>query len=459
MEDELDKLIEAQWGFLHQDWPVVNRTKFHRTDIKPIQDMRKVKDFVQHRLGVIPVFFFLTVLFGTRCYTGPYRNVEKGVLILYMLLQGTTVSDMGEFLPKNTFHDIIKSFFGTNTHALDMKLTSCLAEMCSSIKLRLLCSRSLNPETFKHITLHLDGHNSRVAYHNADKASMYSYKLRKSGFRAQVCCDMNSIVVFVSQPAECRDFNDGTMLSKMAIDKKIHQLDCLALDGGYTLHLEGVIAASDTLTSANFCYPIRKRRGIELTEEESGYNAVFGSFRSRVESYFGDMQTTFTKFSHTVVNRVSDRSIFSLQYKLCCLLLNIKRMVALRNITAEQHHSFWIQDDFDFPDGEESTVDMQAVVPSFKVKVKDARIILRLQENFLRLTVSGLGAEQDHEMANNDGQEYEIERILGHRGEGESLEYHVLWKGYDISHSTWEVTSQFNNQRTIETYWNSLRTF
>ncbi|KAG0266569.1 hypothetical protein BGZ95_003032 [Linnemannia exigua] len=102
---------------------------------------------------------------------------------------------------------------------------------------------------------------------------------------------------------------------------------------------------------------------------------------------------------------------------------------------------------------------MQAVVPSFKVKVKDARSILRLQENFLRLTVSGLGAEQDHEMANNDGQEYEIERILVHRGEGESLEYHVLWKGYDISHSTWEVTLQFNHQRTIETYWNSLTTF
>ncbi|KAG0258755.1 hypothetical protein BGZ95_004879, partial [Linnemannia exigua] len=314
-------------AFLHQDWPVVKRTKFHRTDIKPIQEVRKVKDFVQHRHGVIPVFFFLTVLFGTKCYTGPYRNVEKGVLILYMLLQGTTVSDMGEFLPKSTFHDITKSFFGSNKHALDMKLMSCLAEMCSSIKLRLLCSRSLNPEAFKHITLHLDGHDSRVAYRNADKASIYSYKLRKSGFRTQVCCDMNSMVVFVSQPAECRDFNDGTMLSKKTIDKKIHHLDCLALDGGYTLHLEDMIAASDTLTSANFCYPIRKRRGIELSEEENRYNAVFGSFRSKVESYFGDMQTTFTKFSHTVVNRVSDRSIFSLQYKLCCLLLNIKRMV------------------------------------------------------------------------------------------------------------------------------------
>lgn len=210
----------------------------------------------------------------------------------------------------------------------------------------------------------------------------------------------------------------------MAIDKKIHRLDCLALDGGYTLHLEGIIAASDTLTSSNFCYPIRKRRGIELTEEENRYNAVFGSFRSKVESFFGDMQTTFTKFTHTVVNRVSHKSIFSLQYKLCCLLLNIKRMVALRNITTELHHSFWIQDDFDFPDGEDSTKDMQVTAPSFKVKVNDAKSIYRLQEKFPSLAISG--HDTDQEMDNDDSQVYEIQKITGHRGEGESIEYHVL---------------------------------
>ena len=31
MDAELDKLIAAQWGFLHQDWPVVTRTKPNRT--------------------------------------------------------------------------------------------------------------------------------------------------------------------------------------------------------------------------------------------------------------------------------------------------------------------------------------------------------------------------------------------------------------------------------------------
>ena len=111
MDTEFDRLISAQWGFLHKDWPVVERSKFHRTEIKSVENIQKVKDFVQHRLGIIPVFFFLTVIFGVKSYPGPYRNVEKGILILYMLLKGVSTSEMSEFLPKSSFHDVFKDFF------------------------------------------------------------------------------------------------------------------------------------------------------------------------------------------------------------------------------------------------------------------------------------------------------------------------------------------------------------
>ncbi|KAF9896000.1 hypothetical protein BX616_008369, partial [Lobosporangium transversale] len=261
--------------------------------------------------------------------------------------------------------------------------------------------------------MHLDGHDSRVAYINADKASMYSYKLKKSGFRTQVCCDINGMVVFVSQPGKCRDFNDGTMLSRMAIEKKIHPLDCIALDGGYTQYIEGIITGSGILKSSNFSCPIRKCKGIALTDSESRYNDMFGSFRSRIESYFGEMQTTFNKFSNTVVNRVSEKSseksTFSLQFKLCCLLLNIKRMVALRNITAEAHHSYWTQDSFEYPDGNNATL-VQVLTPSYKVKMDHARSIFKLQDAFLNNSLTSSNA--DDEMDTDEGTEYEIDRIM-----------------------------------------------
>ncbi|KAF8967584.1 hypothetical protein BGZ46_000134, partial [Entomortierella lignicola] len=435
MDTEFDKLLSTQWRFLHQDWPIVSQSRFHRTELKRVENIKKVKDLVHHRLGIIPVFFFLTMIFGVKGYPGPYRNIEKGILILYMLLTGSSSSEMGEFMPKSSFHDVTKDFFGRDTNTLDGKLTMYLADMCSNIKLRLLTSRTVNPELFKHITLHLDGHDSRVAYINADKPSMYSYKLKKSGFRTQVCCDINSMIVFVSQPAECRDFNDGTMLSKMAIEKKIHELDCIALDGGYTQFIEGIIASSGGLKSSNFCCPVRKPKGIELSEGEKKYNEMLGSFRSKIESYFGDMQTTFTKFSHTVVNRFTEKSTFSLQFKLCCLLLNIKRMVALRNIALEAHHSNWMQEDFEFPDGI-SSVALTGNTPSFRAKVNDAQSLLKMQDAFLSLAVA---PDTDHEMDDDEEEpSYEISRIMGHRGEGDTLEFHVLWKGYDASAASWE---------------------
>ncbi|KAI1315471.1 hypothetical protein EDD11_000752 [Mortierella claussenii] len=73
-----------------------------------------------------------------------------------------------------------------------------------------------NPDPFKNVTRNLDGHDSRIIYVNADKASLYSYKLMKSGFRVQVCTDMN-MVLFVSAPAPCHDYNDGTVLLRMGI--------------------------------------------------------------------------------------------------------------------------------------------------------------------------------------------------------------------------------------------------
>ncbi|KAF9915360.1 hypothetical protein BX616_006332 [Lobosporangium transversale] len=92
--------------------------------------------------------------------------------------------------------------------------------MCSSPKLLLTKN---NLESFKHLTLDLNGH---------DKPNLYSYKLKKSGFRIQVYSAMNNIILFASKLAHCRDYNGGTMLVKMNITSHIHKLDCIALDGG-----------------------------------------------------------------------------------------------------------------------------------------------------------------------------------------------------------------------------------
>ncbi|KAG0278182.1 hypothetical protein BGZ95_004531 [Linnemannia exigua] len=304
---EYDAIVQNYWKFLHYDWPIIDRLKHHRTEISAVNDIDSIKKIVLNRLGTIPVFFFLTMIFGTRAYSCPYRNIEKGVMILYVLVKGVSMSDMAQYIPKTLFHTIHKEFYMYNPVAPNLPLTTMLSEMFSILKSRHLAAER-NP------------------------------KLKKSGFRVQVGTDMNNMVLFVSAPAPCKDYNDGTMLLRMGIRNNLYKLDCVALDDGYNLFISKLLDSADELQYENFCYPIRKMRGIALTEEEKAYNEIFGSFRSRIESYFGEMQSTFTKFSHTVVNKVAEKETFSVQYKLACLLMNIKRSVALRNIPTEQHH-------------------------------------------------------------------------------------------------------------------------
>ncbi|KAI9239763.1 MAG: hypothetical protein BYD32DRAFT_356225, partial [Podila humilis] len=52
---------------------------------------------------------------------------------------------------------------------------------------------------------------------------MYSYKLKKSGVRTQVCMDPNGMALIVSNTPH------------------IHELDCIAIDGGYTQYIKKLV--------------------------------------------------------------------------------------------------------------------------------------------------------------------------------------------------------------------------
>lgn len=441
---EYDAILQTLWKFLYYDWPIIDRVKHHRTEIAPVIDIDSVKRFVLDRLGFIPVFFFLTVIFGTRAYSGPYRNVEKGVMLLYVLVKGVSLSDMARHIPKTSFHTIHKEFYMYKPADMSRLLTKLLSEMFSTLRSRHLAAER-NPHPFKNVTLNLDGHDSRVIHVGADKPSMYSFKLKKSGFRVQVCTDMNNMVLFVSAPEPCRDYNDGTMLLRLGLQNRIHKLDCVALDGGYNLHIGKLVGSADELEYENFCYPIRKRHKIALTDEEEAYNDIFGSFRSRIEGCFGGMQSTFTKFSHTVVNKVAEKDTFDIQYKLACVLLNIKRFVALKSIPPEQHHTLWLQDSFDYPSkAEQETL---YTLPSITVKLSQNQDLLEARQAFFDMTISAPTGTTDVDMVH----ENEI-KVVGHRGEGDAREYEIVQPSVSLSKTTWVPVHAITDKMAIIEY-------
>jgi hypothetical protein len=310
--------------------------------------------------------------------------VEKGLSLLYHLVKGLPMAGLVSLMPKSSFHVIHSRFYKQEytTHA--KKITGCLANMFSNVTLRLLAAKAMNPPLFKHVTLHLDGHDTRATY-GEPSADMYSYKLKAAGLRTQVCMDCTGMAILVSKSQSCGTCNDGSMLQGMKIHNHMHELDCMALDGGYTQFIPSIIDKT-TLARTNLCTPVRKKAHKTLAPDESNYNNIFGSFRSQMESLFGELGRTFEKHNNRSPVQVDKAQTYNLQLKLALLLLNIKRMVRLLDIKEQPLHMAWMKESFDYPQ-QQRAMEYQVESEPVETMMADATSMARLQEEFLNMSM------------------------------------------------------------------------
>jgi DDE superfamily endonuclease len=403
-----DELLENEWGFLDEPWPVCPKMKtFHRSELKEILQIQDMKNVLLQRLGSITVFFFLSTMWSKHYFPGPYNALEKGIAFLYFFVAGETMDSMARFMPKSTFHVIYSTFVKVERPVFEKEIKRCFSSMFSSPEIRIRSANWRNPALFKHVTMMLDGHDSRATY-GEDKAAMFSYKLKKSGLRTQVAIDVNGMVLFASKSASCRDNNDGKMLLEMNIGKKIHGMDCIAVDGGYTLHIPDIVE-KEKLEEHNFCFPIRKKRLQPLHEEESNFNAMFGGFRSMSEATFGDLMKTFAKFNNKEILRTACKKEFNLAFRLCLLLLNIRNFVRAFDIDEQPHHSLWLNEGADYAREKQIVPELMQTM-TVQNKLENGRDLQRLQETFL-----GLDLASDDDMGNtaeNKGEEDDDEEQL-----------------------------------------------
>jgi hypothetical protein len=270
------------------------------------------------------------------------------------------------------------------------------------------------------------------------------------------------MILFVSPSAPCRDNNDGTMLVRMNIHRKIKRTDRIALDGGYTLFLDQILDDTD-LTEANFVCPVCKQRGLELSPAETQFNKIFGSFRSQIEAIFGEIGTTFERFNNRMPIRVTEIKHFTLQFKLACLLLNIKKFVTRGNIQHKPVHSLWMTERFDFG-GDGIIPDDQIRVIELETNESNDAQMLALQQQFLDLDVeddnemdivdddeNGI-RESQRDQGSDDSGSYEVEAILDHRTRRKRREYYVRWKGYLESEDSWVRADDMNAPELIKEY-------
>jgi hypothetical protein len=386
------KLLEDEWKFLDKPWPLCPKTKkFHRSDMKPVENIQRMKELLMHHLGAIPVFFFLSVIWAKFYFPGPYKAVDKGIAFLYYFVAGQTMDSMSQYLPRTSFYQLYDTFFDIQIALFDKFITQCLANMFSTPEIRVRSANWKNPPLFKHITLLLDGHDTRATY-GENKIDMFSYKLHKSGLRTQVCIDINGVALFVSMSEACKDNNDGTMLVAMNIGNKIQEVDCIGLDGGYTQHIGKILEQDHQLTLMNFCFPIHKKRLQPLHAEEANFNSMFGAFRSMVENTFSELGTAFNKHNNKDPIRVNSKKAFNLNLRLCLLLLNIKKFVNILQIQELPHHRSWMEDGFDYPTDKKIIPDLTETY-TVQNKLEYGDEMLKVQEAFLSMDMDESGDE------------------------------------------------------------------
>lgn len=112
------KMKEKWQIILDKPWQVVTLDKGHRTSAEETNNIETAKNFVHERLGSIVPFVFLNEYYSKKDHVGPTRNIEKGILLIYRLLSGKTIPQMGSHIPKTTYDDLENEFYGTDGKTL-----------------------------------------------------------------------------------------------------------------------------------------------------------------------------------------------------------------------------------------------------------------------------------------------------------------------------------------------------
>jgi len=101
-----------------------------------------------------------------------------------------------------------------------------------------------------------------------------------------------------------------------------------------------------------FIAPPRQDYNVPHSDEEKAFVKECGSFRSGKETVFSFIESKFQIFDHTNSKiYIQSKVLWNTMYSLCCLLYNINKFSEIY-ITELPHHSFWRNEDFEFPSNE-----------------------------------------------------------------------------------------------------------
>jgi hypothetical protein len=468
IENEIQKIYSRKWNFMKNDYFKTKKDKYHRKKIVEIPNIDRIKENVYNKLGSIAPFVFLTDFCNRINIPGPYNNIDKGLLILEHLLNGYSINQMVAYIPESNFYKIYQCIYITNREILEKWIDEKFINCFSNAKLRLLCAKKINPHLFNHVTLLLDGHHNKIIYQdiNLDKRELYSYKLKTNGLNTQFIIDNNNICIYISESLPCKNNNDDNMFLNVKINRFFNETDCICFDGLYENTVHEVIEKYENvgynISINNFCFPIRKDKNVNLSNDEADYNEQLGSFRSKIEKYFAELSSIFKRFNPQNKIRITDKNTYNIQLKLACVLLNMKYFTNIFKVEDNNHYNKWRQCNFDYYNNT-NILETTDITLKTQFKLENIQNIKELQENYLKgidlENISDNDANMEDIFIENSKQNediYEIQYIIKHKGNKNSREYYVKWKKYGKQYNSWVKEKDFIEKDILKQYWESV---
>ena len=119
-----------------------------------------------------------------------------------------------------------------------------------------------------------------------------------------------------------------------------------------------------------------------------------------MEALFGELGSTFEKHNNRKPVLVDKKQTYNLQLKLCLMLLNMKKMVAMLQIHEEPIHTAWCRDGFEYP-ATDNDVEQPMEYVDISTLVEDGNALAKLQQEFLGLDIGNEDTAMDMTTAPN----------------------------------------------------------
>lgn len=467
---EYKNIYDEHWNFMNNTYKSNIEKQYNRSKIGNYIGIQKVKEHVYDLLGAIPVFIFLTEVCSKIKLPSPIYNVEKGVLLLELLLNGYSISEMKTYDPNDSFYKVYKAIFIDNVDFLEEWIDKMMNNCFSNNDSRLLYSKIHNPPNFEHVTLLMDGRTNKIIIEDIDlkKSDLYSYKIKNNGLNTQFVISSEGFVIYVSESLPCKFNNDDNMfISNVNLNRFFKLTDCLVFDGIYENVVNEVITKYNniglSISLDNFCFPIRKEKNIPLDLDENNFNKQLGSYRSTIETFFATFSNTFSRFGPRANVRITKERTFNVQIKLACLLYNIKHFVELNKIEEKSYYKLWMDENFDFFNNIDSFNNIINTPKTLYKKENISNMRSKQQEKLDQLLAEGnmKRNSQKNKMVldeeSSDLNEFEVQYIISHKETSDGIEYFVKWRNYNKSFNSYVKESDLVGEDIKNQYWSSLK--